>query len=129
MKNFFKIIVLMTISITLMSCATEKTAVENPNYAEMPIGKDMYVVSLSQKETTPSSQTDLLKRAAELTVAKGYQYFRVFVGTPALGNVCGLVSNPTSCMTIQIYKTEPKPCPSCTNISRQFDAKAMLNNG
>ena len=87
MKNRLVLLLLLVISVS--SCGPSKYMAKTDNwlgmygYSEMPMDSTTYQVTYNGDNTTPPEIVDryALYRSAELTVAKGFNYFIVMDGT------------------------------------------------
>lgn len=103
-------------SLALTGCVTHPTpyqpAGKEGGYSEMALNKDIYKVTFHGNEVTSSEtvNTYLLRRSAEVTIAKGYKYF-VKLDTDTSKST-SVIQTPT---TINTFGTDSNSAVSIVN--------------
>ena len=97
----------MVAMVALSSCAThfQKEGFFTNGYSDMRSGQDVFVVTFRANEHTPARKVKkyAFRRAAQVTLKNGYQYFRVI---DEIGEAKHL-HYPSLRLTIQCYHERP----------------------
>lgn len=128
-------LIILTTTLLLSSCATSYGPKGwDGGYTEMRLGEDTYKVSFHGNSSTESEDVYnyFLRRCAELTKEKGYEYFSFIDQSSAAEAKIGSINNGTSTQyysateharfgIIKMFKTGEQP-------SVSFSAQEVLKN-